>query len=125
MATAAVNDIVLEGPEHYHSWFSNIKGSIPEDLWKYFDPETTNEFNEPEAITAATLRAGATRLEHLSATERTLFAQLRTIYNNELTQYQRYLNEKAKLRTKLLSTVPEQRRVLLPAEESIRQWISN
>lgn len=123
--TAAFNDISLEGPEHYHSWFSNIKGSVPEDLWKYFDPETADEFNEPEAITVATLREGATGVRDLSATERTLYAQLRTVYNNELTQYQRYLNEKAKLRTKLLSTVPGQRRVLLPAEESVRQWISN
>jgi len=125
MATTAFNDIPLEGPEHYHSWFSNIKGSVPEDLWKYFDPETTDEFNEPEAITVATLREGATGLQQLSATERTLYAQLRTIYNNELIQYQRYLNEKAKLRTRLLGTIPKQKRVLLPADEPIRQWISN
>ena len=67
MATTAFNDISFEGPEHYHSWFTNIKGSVPEDLWKYFDPETTDEFNEPETITVATLPEGATGLRELSA----------------------------------------------------------
>jgi hypothetical protein len=78
-ATAAVKDIVLEGPEHYHIWFANIKGSVPEDLWKYFDPEATDEFNEPETITVATLQEGATGLQQLSAVDRTLYAQLRAV----------------------------------------------
>ena len=125
MATTAVKDIVLEGPEHYHIWFANIKGSVPEDLWRYFDPEVTDQFNEPANITVATLRHGATSIEQLTVGERTLYAQLRTVYTNELTQYQRYLNEKAKLRTKLLTTIPEEKQVLLPADESIREWISN
>jgi hypothetical protein len=125
MATTAVKDIVLEGPEHYHIWFANIQGSVPEDLWKYFDPEATDEFNEPANITVATLRQGATSIEQLTAADRTLYTQLRTGYNIELTQYQRYLNEKAKLRTKLLTTIPEEKMVLLPAGESIREWISN
>jgi hypothetical protein len=43
------NEIILKGPENYHSWFSNIKGSVPEDLWKYFDPEIVDlEYVEPE-----------------------------------------------------------------------------
>ena len=125
MATTTVKDIVLESPEHYHIWFANIKGSVPEDLWKYFDPEATDEYNEPANITVATLRHEATSIEQLTTGERTLYAQLRTVYSNELTQYQRYLNEKAKLRTKLLTTIPEEKRVLLPADESIREWISN
>jgi hypothetical protein len=58
MATTTIKDITLEGPEHYHWWFSNIKGSV----------------------------------------------------------YQRYLTEKVKLKNKLLNTVPEQKRVLLPVE---------
>ena len=42
-----------------------------------------------------------------------------------MSQYQRYLREKAKLRIKLLNTVPEVKKVLLPADESVRKWISN
>jgi hypothetical protein len=123
--TTTGNNITLEGPENYHSWFANTKGSVPEDLWKYFNPENTDEYTKPEPITIVTLQPEATTLSQLSATNRTLYAQLRTIYNNELSQYHRYLTEKAKLRTKLLNTVPEAKRVLLPAEESIREWISN
>ena len=122
MATTAFNDIFLEGPEHYYSWFSNIKGSVPEDLWKYFDPETTDKYTELEVVTVATLQPEATSLQQLSTVDRTLYAQLRTIYNNDVSQYQRYLGEKAKLRTKLLNTVPEAKRVLLPADESISNW---
>ncbi|KAN0076218.1 hypothetical protein V8E54_006360 [Elaphomyces granulatus] len=126
MATTAVKDIALEGPENYHSWFSNIKGSVPKDLWRYFDPASVDDYNpEPEPVTVATLRPGATSLQQLSAAERTLFAQLRTVYNAELSHYHRYLSEEAKLRNKLINTVPEAKRVLLPDEESIRQWISS
>ncbi|KAN0067033.1 hypothetical protein V8E54_008746 [Elaphomyces granulatus] len=126
MATTAVKDIALEGPENYHSWFSNIKGSVPKDLWRYFDPASVDDYDpEPEPVTVATLRPGATSLQQLSAAERTLFAQLRTVYNAELSHYHRYLSEEAKLRNKLINTVPEAKRVLLPDEESIRQWISS
>ncbi|KAN0077502.1 hypothetical protein V8E54_005806 [Elaphomyces granulatus] len=62
MATTTIKDIALEGPEHYHSWFSNIKGSVPEDLWRYFDPETADEYIEPQAVTFATVRPEATTL---------------------------------------------------------------
>lgn len=125
MATTTIKDIALEGPEHYHSWFSNIKGSVPEDLWRYFDPETADEYIEPQAVTFATVRPEATTLQQLSATERTLYTQLRTLHNNEVSHYHRYLTEKSKLKSKLLNTVPEQKRVLLPVDESVRQWISN
>jgi hypothetical protein len=56
---ATIKDIALEGPEHYHSWFSNIKGSVPEDLWKYFDLETADEYIEPQAVTFATVHYSA------------------------------------------------------------------
>ncbi|KAN0075753.1 hypothetical protein V8E54_007023 [Elaphomyces granulatus] len=88
MATTVAKDIVL--PEHYHS---DIKGSVPEDLWKYFDPETADEY--------VTVQPEATSLQQL-------YAQLRTIYNNDVSQYQRYLGEKAKLRNKLFNTVPRE-----------------
>jgi len=26
-------------PERYHAWYTTIKGSVPEDLWRYLDPE--------------------------------------------------------------------------------------
>ncbi|KAN0072641.1 hypothetical protein V8E54_009570 [Elaphomyces granulatus] len=118
-------DITLEGPENYHSWFLNIKESVPKDLWKYFDPESADEYNPPETVTFATIRPEATTWQQLSAAELELYVQLHTLYHFYLSQYQRYLAEKAKLRTTLLNTVPEIMRCLLPIDESIRQWISN
>lgn len=124
--TTSNNEIILEGPENYHSWFSNIKGSVPEDLWKYFDPETDDlEYVEPEPVTVATIRPEATTLQQLTATDRSLYAQFRTNYNQDVSRYHRYLSEKAKLRTKLFNTIPEQKRILLSDDESIKQWIVN
>ncbi|KAN0076521.1 hypothetical protein V8E54_006663 [Elaphomyces granulatus] len=101
------NEIILKGPENYHSWFSNIKGSVPEDLWKI----------EPEPVTVATIRPEATTLQQLTATERLLYAQFRTNYNHDVSRYHRYLTKKAKLRTKLFNTVPEQKRFLLSDDD--------
>ena len=100
MATTSVNEVILEGPDQYHSWFSSTKGSVPEDLWEYFNPDlkTPVEFAKPELITFSIVKEGATQLQQLSSADKTLFTQLRTIYNAELTQYQRFLSEQAKLR---------------------------
>jgi len=53
-------------PERYHAWYTTIKGSVPEDLWRYLDPEGNAEFAEPEPITPETVREGAQSYHQLS-----------------------------------------------------------
>jgi hypothetical protein len=50
---------------------------------------------------------------------------LRSIFNHELTQYQRFLAEKAKLRERIMTSVSDSKQSQLPAEESIRQWLEH
>src|SRR4029077_21178223 len=98
---------ILKGPDQYYSWFSDIKESVPRDLWEYFDPETTNEFPCPELVTFSTVKEGAQSFQQLSTAERTLFAQLHALYHADLTQYHRFLSEEVNLRTLIHHTVSE------------------
>jgi hypothetical protein len=120
---ASEMETVLEGPGQYHSWFSDIKGSVPDDLWKYFDTETADEFSSPEPVTFSTVKQGAQSLQQLSTAEKTLFTQLRSLYNTDLTQYQRFLSEQAKLRRLIRRTVSEAKKSQLKPEKSVREWI--
>jgi hypothetical protein len=124
MATTT-KDVALEGPEQFHTWFLAIKGSVPRDLWKYFDPETEDEFDEPEPITLGTIRPGVTSITAFNTTERNQYTSLRTIYNHEVSQYQRFLSEEAKLRNKILNTVPESKKPQLRDDKTVRDWITN
>ena len=121
--TGAVNDVILEGPDQFHSWFSSMKGSVPEDLWKYFDPKTSTAFPTPEPVTISTVKDGAESLQQLSSAEKTLYTQLRTLYNTEVTQHQRFLSEQAKLRKSIIGTVSEAKRSQLLPDISVREWI--
>ena len=76
-------------------------------------------------ITFDSIRPGATTLRELTAAKKTQYTNLRNVYKNDITQYQRYLSEEAKLRTKILSTIAEAKRSMLRAETSVRTWISN
>ena len=125
MATQQTTEVTLDGPDTYHTWFSMIKGSIPRDLWKYIDPETDTEYEEPEEVTYDTIRPGATSLRELTAAEKTLYSSLRTSSKYDRSQYQRYLGEETKIRNKIMSTTTVATRSLLREDKSIRVWISN
>jgi len=60
-STTSVKNIILEGPDQYHPWFSATKGSVPEDLWEHFDPdlETSTELVRPDPVTFSKVMEGA------------------------------------------------------------------
>jgi hypothetical protein len=124
-ASSSTKEVILEGPEQFHTWFLSIKGSVPRDLWKYFDPETDDEFDEPEPVTLETIRQGVTSLTAFTSAERSQYTSLRTIYNHDVSQYQRFLSEEAKLRNKILNTVPESKKPQLQDDQDVRDWITN
>jgi hypothetical protein len=123
MASFSNSDIILENPYTYSTWFAKIQGSVPRDLWKYFSPDHEDELREPESVTIGDIKDGARTLQDLSSTEKTIFAQLRAIYSQELTQYQRLLSEEAKLRERILKSVGDTKKSQLRADESIREWL--
>jgi hypothetical protein len=76
MASQLPTEGLLDGPETYHVWHAMINATIPRDLWKYIDPDTENEFEEPEEITFNSIWPGATALRELTAAEKTQYASL-------------------------------------------------
>ena len=125
MASQPPTEGSLNGPETYHAWYAMINATIPRDFWKYVDLDMENEFEEPEEITFDSIRPGVTTLRELTMAKKTQYANLRNVYKDNITQYQRYLTEEAKLQTKILSTIAEAKRSILRAETSVRTWISN
>jgi hypothetical protein len=121
----AVEITILDGPDKYHAWFSETKGSVPEDLWEYFDPEASSEFIKPQPVTFSTVKEGAQSLQQLTAAEKTLFTQLRALYNSDLAQYQRFLSEQAKLRNRISGTVSQTQKSQLLPSETVREWIKD
>ena len=48
-AKASVKDILLSDQSTWDGWYENIKGSVPDYLWKYFDPDNDAIFPDPVA----------------------------------------------------------------------------
>ena len=102
-----------------------IEGSVPRDLWKYFNPDTANNFDEPKPVIYDIIRLGAQSLTALNATERSQYTTLRAAYNFDMSQYQRFLSEEAKLRNKILNTVAEAKKTQLPTNRPVKTWLTN
>jgi hypothetical protein len=97
--------IILDSPEQYHAWFTHVKGSVPEDLWMYFDPEGDAEFVPPVPVTFESIQPEALSFQQLSALNKTHYTAQKQLYNYELQQYQRYVGEKSKLSQKITGSV--------------------
>ena len=119
------SNVVLEKPEQFHKWMLMIEGLVPRDLWKYFNPDTANNFDEPKPVTYDTIRPSAQSLTALNATERSQYTTLRAAYSFDMSQYQRFLSEEAKLRNKILSTVAEAKKTQLPTNRPVKTWLTN
>jgi hypothetical protein len=123
MATKEITEVMLEGPETYHEWYSMINGSFPTDIWQYVDPESEAVYPKPVGPNFSQAKDGATSYKELSAAERTHWATLLSSHKHDEIKYQRYLLEETKLRSKILSSVGEARWSQLQTGKSIREWL--
>ena len=123
MATKATNEVMLEGPETYHKWYALMISSFPRDLWRFVDPESEAEFPTPEAPTFDQVKENAMSFKDLNAAERAQWANMKSEFKQDETNFQRFLQEESKLRTKIFGSVGEERRSLLRAGEPLREWI--
>ena len=48
-AKSSVKDILISDQSTLDGWYENIKGSVPDYLWKYLDPDNNVVFVEPVA----------------------------------------------------------------------------
>jgi hypothetical protein len=125
MSSTSTSNIILNDPYTYFIWFVKIRSSVPEDLWQYFNPEREDEMAYPQMPVLNEIRDGATTLQILNQSEKATYTYLRSIFNHELMQYQRFLAEKAKLRERIMISVSDSKQFQLPAEESIQQWLEH
>ena len=125
MVTKDQNVITLDGPDTYHAWFSFISGYIAEDLWTYVNLNSEEAYKIPKEVTFDMARAGATSLRELKAVEKNIYIGLKAIHKTDIQQYQRYLTEIARLRSKILTTIAKEKRAILQADKSVRVWITN
>jgi len=119
----STTNVILDAPETWYEWISAIEGTVPEDLWEYFDPDEEVVYEKPSPLTFADVRQGATALADLTASEKAVYAQLKMAYKDDLAQYQRYLKEQARLRTEIRKTVSETKRGLLEQGLATWEWI--
>ena len=121
MALQSTTEVILDGPDTYHAWYAMIKTSVVKDLWKYVDPESAEEYEEPEEITFDMVKEGARSLRELSNPEKMIYLNLRSDAKTDRLQYQRYLTEETKVRGKIMSTTTMATKALLQEDKSVRQ----
>ena len=88
MALQSTTEVILDGPDTYHVWYAMIKTSVVKDLWKYVDPESIKEYEEPEEVTFDMVREGARSLRELLNPEKTIYLNLRSDAKTDRLQYQ-------------------------------------
>ena len=87
--------------------------SVVKDLWKYVNPASTAEYEEPVEVIFDMVKEGATSLRELSNAKKTIYINLRTTTKSDRTQYQRYLTKETRVWKKITSTTTVVTRVLL------------
>lgn len=115
--------VILDSPEHYYAWFAHVKGSVPKDLWMYFDPEGNAEFVPPVPVTFESIQPGALSFQQLSAPNRTHYTTQKQLYNSDLAQYQRCIGEEAKLCQRITASVSVNKQHQLREDQSPREWL--
>ena len=71
-------------------------------------------------VTFDMARAGVTSLRELTAVEKNIYIGLQAIDKTDVQQYQRYLTEITRLRSKILTIIAEEKKAILQADKSIR-----
>ena len=118
-ANTDTRDWLVQTPRCY----AEARARSLQSVVEYFDPNEEVVYEKPSPFTFADVRPGATALTDLTATEKTVYAQLKTAYKDDLAQYQRYLKEQARLRTELMRTVSDTKKDMLELELTTREWM--
>lgn len=132
-AAAAAHLVILKDPTTWDPWYDQTRGSVPQQLWRYFSPESDLEFQEPnppiEPIEEAPPE-GAEPPNQQNAREirnqrrQDVFFRAFTIYRENERKWELFNKESAKLREKIYNTVDPSKRPLLLPERPIREWLT-
>ena len=149
-AAKAAKDVILSDSNTYYQWYENIRGSVPNHLWRYFDPDGEAIFVEPvppiepvdeppPTITASGSAAHGTRAsraptetpeqrtarQSLFKEQMEMYFKRHAIYRDTLRQWEKYNECEAKLRERILATVVQQKAAPLVSHNSVRKWLSD
>ena len=92
-------------------------------LWKYVDPASAEEYEEPEEVKFDMVKEGARLLRELSNPEKMIYLNLKSDAKTKRLQYQQYLTKETKVRGKIMSTTTMATKAFLQEDKSVRQWI--
>ena len=147
-AKSSVKDILLSDQSTWDGWYENIKGSVPDYLWKYFDPDNDAIFVDPVAPvepvmepppempppapgpTTRNAPQGETPEQRASRESRykedmDMYFKRHTIYRDAKKEWEYYHAIQTKLRDKIQATVAKQKAAKLRANLSVRTWLKD
>jgi hypothetical protein len=78
MALQSTTEVILDGLDTYHVWYAMIKTSVVKDLWKYVDPASAEEYEEPKEVTFDMVKEGARSLRELLNPEKMIYLNLKS-----------------------------------------------
>ena len=146
---ASVKDVLLSDQSTWDGWYENIKGSVPDYLWKYFDPDGDAVFVEPippvepviepPPVVPASFAGPSTRStqppaetpEHQAGRESRykenmdMYFKRHTIYRDVKKEWEYYHATQTKLRDKIQATVAKQKAAKLRAHLPVRTWLQD
>ena len=148
-AKSSVKDILLSDQSTWDGWYENIKGSVPDYLWKYFDPDNDAVFVEPVAPVEPAMELpppaappasgpatrnnqpqGETPEQRASRELRykegmDMYFKRHTIYRDDKKEWEYYHAIQTKLRDKIQATVAKQKAAKLRAHLPVRTWLQD
>ena len=130
----SLKDVILSDPSTFDQWYDNIRGSVPENLWRYFNTESDDVYDEPiapvrpvnepppdqnEAPQSRKARADRNK----DAME--IFYKEFGIHEFERRKWAKYLDVEAELRDRIQATVAHQKKAKLRATLTVRDWLTD
>lgn len=146
-AKASVKDVLLTDQSTWDPWYETIKSSVPEPLWKYFDPDGSAVYLEPiepiELVRDQPQETPASSSGHSTQSTQTLAdtpdqqaaraARYKENMDIYFKQYQIYQGAKrdwtdyhtvtTKLRDKIQGSVAKQKAAKLRESLPVRTWL--
>lgn len=109
----SVKDIILSDPSTLEQWYDNIRGAVPENLLRYFDPESDDVYdeliapvrpvNEPPPDQNEAPQNRKARVDRNNDTMEIFYKEFR-IHEFERRKWAKYLDVEAELRDRIQVT---------------------
>lgn len=133
-ATARSDLVILSAPSTWEQWFEETRSAVPDQLWKYFNPDDNAEAIEPDTPVRPVdeppppgPEPPQQRKDRIAGNKERLDIYYRdyNIYKEEARHWEKYNDVKARLRERIQSTVAPQKKSTLRSIYSVRKWLTD